>query len=178
MRNRICYTALRRRILFALAAILALAVAVAVFCWLLTINPAFFDENAVVGVPDGFSEENGYTSYVAEGVCAVGICGRPDINGKDVKLFLTNPLDNSVLLRAEIYSVSFTYDKLGNITGANPDECIGKSGFLRPGEYVENITLDHSLKDEMTYVMIKIATYKEETGTSNGFFYINTALFK
>lgn len=178
MRNRICYTALRRRILFVLAALLVIAAAVAVFCWMLTIEPTFFDENAKFGTPDGYSEENGYTSYVAENVCSVALCGNPDVFGKDVKIFLTSPAENEVFLRAEIYSVAFTYDALGNITAANPDQCLGKSGFLRPGEYVESITLDHALKEEMTYVMIKIATYVEETGTSNGFFYINTALFK
>lgn len=178
MRSRICYTALRRAVLFAVTALLVLAAGVGIFLWMLTLEPAFFDENARVGTPEVLAEERGYTSYVADGVCAVSLCGNPEIDGKDVKLFLTCPAENDVFLRAEIYSVKFTFDAMGNVTSANPDKLLGKSGFLRPGEYVESITLEEPLSEEMTYVMIKIGTYVEETGTSNGFFYINTALLK
>ena len=73
--------------------------------------------------------------------------------------------------------MSFTYDTSGNITAASPDKKLGESGFIRPGEYVETVSLSRKLKEDKVYVMIKIATYVEETGTSNGYFYINTALF-
>ena len=176
MRDRICYTAVRRGVLFSIAVLLILAVGVGIFCWMLTLEPAFYDENAKTGIPEGIAEDRGYTSYVADGVCAVALCGNPEIDGKEVKLFLTCPAENDVLLRAEIYSVKFTFDITGKVTSANPDQLLGKSGFLRPGEYVEAITLNDVLTEDMTYVMIKIGTYVEETGTSNGFFYINTAL--
>lgn len=178
MRNRICYTAVRRYILFAVALMLVFAIGIGIFCWMLTLEPAFFDANAKAGAPEGLAEERGYTSYVADGVCAVALCGNPEIDGKDVKLFLTSPPENEVFLRAEIYSVRFTFDAAGKVTAANPDQLLGKSGFLRPNEYVETITLDESLTEDITYVMIKIGTYVEETGTSNGFFYVNTALMK
>lgn len=178
MRSRICYTAIRRYILFSILCLLVFAIGVGIFCWMMTLEPAFFDENAKLGTPEGIAEERGYTPYVADGVCSVALCGNPEIDGKDVKLFLTSPETNEVFLRAEIYSVKFTIDATGKVTAANPDKLLGKSGFLHPGEYVESITLDEPLTDDKTYVMIKIGTYIEETGTSNGFFYINTALFK
>ena len=58
------------------------------------------------------------------------------------------------------------------------DELLGKTGFIRPGEYVETLTLDNKLKDSETYAMIKIATYNIDDGTSNGTFFVNTILYK
>ena len=167
--------------MIALGAAIALivAAAIAVFIWLISIEPPFFDENAVVGAPnDLVGQERGFSLYEAEGVCDVALCGNPEVDGKNVKLYLTNPENNEVFFRAEIYTVAFVYDETGNLTDYYEDELLGKSGFIRPGEYVETIELDKSLKEDKTYVMIKIATYNEADGTSNGTFFINTVLYK
>ena len=176
MRN-LCYTSFRRTLILIILAVLAAGLAFSAFFLMLHISPSLLDKNRLSGVPSDIPEEQGYRSYSAEGVCDVALCGNPLIDGKSVRLLLTNPESNTVWLRAEIYSVSFTYDTSGNITAASPDKKLGESGFIRPGEYVETVSLSRKLKEDKVYVMIKIATYVEETGTSNGYFYINTALF-
>lgn len=176
MRN-LCYTSFRRTLILVILVVLAVALASFVFILMLHTSPELLDKNRLSGTPSDIPEEQGYRSYSAEGVCDVALCGNPIIDGKSVRLFLTNPASNAVWLRAEIYSVSFTYDAAGNITAASPDKKLGESGFICPGEYVESVSLSRKLKGDKVYVMIKIATYVEETGTSNGFYYINTALF-
>jgi len=176
MRN-ICYTSLKRTILLILLSVLIVAAAVWAFIVMIGTKPELLDENRLSGVPSGMQEKEGYQSYSAENICDVALCGNPKINGKEVKLLLTNPASNDVWLRAEIYSVSFTYDTAGKITAATPDKKLGESGFIRPGEYVESVSLSRKLKEDKVYVMIKISTYVEQTGMSNGFFYVNTTLF-
>lgn len=176
--RKICYTSFRRTVVWTVAAVLALVIAVTAFVILLGLEPELLDSGRQAGVPASVAEEYGYTPYSAEGICDVVLCGNPEVEGKEVRLYLTNPETNTVWLRAEIYSVAFTYDAAGNITAANPDKLLGRSGFLRPGEYVETVSLSRELRDERTYVMIKISTYVEKTRTSNGFFYINTALYR
>lgn len=173
-----CYTSLRRNIIIGAIILFATAAAITVFVMMLSVKPDFFEKNSVAGVPNDIADERGYSTFGAKDICFVSLCGNPETEGKKVKLYLTNPDTNDVLLRAEIYSVKFSYDENGKITSAAPDKLLGKSGFLRPGEYVEDINLKRNLKDDMTYVMIKISSYIEETGTSGGFFYINTAIFK
>ena len=173
----LCYTSLRRTLILIILAVLAAAFAFSAFFLMLHISPSLLDKNRLYGMPTDIPEEQGYRSYSAEGVCDVALCGNPLIDGRSVRLLLTNPASNTVWLRAEIYSVSFAYDAAGNITAASPDKKLGESGFIRPGEYVEEVSLSRRLKEDKVYVMIKIATYVEESGTSNGYFYINTALF-
>ena len=177
MRN-ISYTSFRRTALRLLLAVFVTTVVVAAFVLLLGMKPELLDDERQTGIPSAIPEENGYTSYSAEGICEVVLCGNPEVHGKEVQLWLTNPETNSVWLRAELWSVAFTYDTAGKITAASPDKMLGKTGFIRPGEYVETVMLSRELQEERTYVMIKISTYVESTRTSEGFFYINTSLFR
>ncbi len=174
--SKICYTSLRRTVIFVLAAVLLLSVAVGIFLWMMTLEPAFFDENAKLGMPEAIPAERGYSFYPAEDICDVYICGNPEVNGKNIGVFLTNPESNDgIYIRVEIYSQNVVYDENGNKTQTLPDELLGKSGFIRPGEYVEYVKLKKAIK-EHTPVVIKVATYLEETGLSNGFFYVTTVL--
>lgn len=177
-KSNICYTALKRRIFFCIIAAIISAIAIALFAYMMSIKPQIFDKSAVSGTPSGISEEKGYTEFKADGVCSAVLCGAPDIENKTVKLFLTNPADNDVCIRAEIYIADIEYGADGKIAGATPGKLLGKSGFIRPGEYVEDIKLKKDLKDDMTYIMIKIATYDIETKSSKGFFYVNTIFYK
>jgi len=179
-KQTLCYTSVKRIVLFAVIAALVLAAAVAAFVLLASVEPAFFDENAVVGSPEEIlPEDTTYKLYMAEGVCDAALCELPKItDGKDLKIFLTNPENNSVYIRAEVYTVAFVRDAGGNVVDYYHDELLGKTGFIRPGEYVETLTLDNKLKDSETYAMIKIATYNIDDGTSNGTFFVNTILYK
>ncbi len=174
-----CYTSFKRTLIIVVVSVLIVAVAVLAFVFMLGVKPELLDKNRVPGLPSDLPEEQGYRSYSAANICDVALCGNPLIDGKEVKLYLTNPASNDVWIRAEIYSVSFTYDLSGKVTAASPDKKLGESGFIKPGEYLESVCLSHKLEgdDSGVYVMIKIATYIEETATSNGFFYVNTVLF-
>ncbi len=179
-KQTLCYTSVKRIVLFAIIAALFLAAAVAAFVWLVSIEPAFFDENAVVGSPEQALPEGApYKLFKAEGVCDAALCELPEItDSKDLHLFLTNPENNSVYIRAEVYTVAFVRDASGNVVDYYHDELLGKTGFIRPGEYVETLTLDDKLEESETYAMIKIATYNIDDGTSNGTFFVNTILYK
>lgn len=174
--SKICYTSLRRTMLLILAALMMTAVAGGIFLWMLTIEPDIYDENCEVGVPEALPAEMGYSFYPATDICDVWLCGNPDFDGKNIDFFLTNPKSNEGLsLRLEIYTMKVTYDENGNPSNPTPDELLGKSGFVRPGEYVKTVKLDKTLKAQ-TPVILKIGTYLEETGKSNGFFYVSTIL--
>lgn len=174
--SKICYTSLRRTMLLVLAALMMIAVAVGIFLWMLTIEPDIYDENCEVGVPEALPAEMGYSFYPAAEICDVWLCGNPNFDGKNIDFFLTNPESNEGLsLRVEIYTMKVTYDENGKPSNPTPDKLLGKSGFVRPGEYVKTVKLDKTLK-EQTPVILKIGTYLEETGKSNGFFYVSTIL--
>lgn len=172
----ICYTSLRQAIKFILAALILIILAVGIFLWMLTIKPNIYDKNRKSGIPEALPEEFGYTCYQAQDICDVWICGNPYFDGKNVDFYVTNPTTNEgIAIRAEIYTVAFTRDENGNITGTFPDELLGRSGFIHAGEYIQTIKLDETLKTQ-TPVILKIGTYVEETEKSNGFFYITTML--
>ncbi len=187
-RQTLCYTSLLRTALFIVSAVVVLSAGIMLFLFMLSREPAFFDENALVGAPQGIAEEFGYTLYQAPDVCDVSICGNPEIDNKTVKLYLTNPESNQfaidgvgesrIFLRAEIYSTDVTVGEDGTVTAIKEKEIIGKSGFICPGEYLEEIKLTKSLKKGQNIVKIKISTYIEENGASNGSFFITTILTK
>ena len=129
----------------------------------------------MTGVPAEIDEARGYTVFPVDGVCTVALCGNPEINGKEVQFYLTNMTEGDISLRAEVYSVNFTVDHAGNITAKEADKLLGKTDFIHSGEYVETLTLKKALS-EPTYVMIKIATYDEATGRSQGSFFVETVL--
>ncbi len=177
--KKICYTSLVRNIIFGVVALLIISLSILLFAFMITREPELLDSKRTVGTPGELPEEYGYSVYSATDICDIAICGAPDIiDGKEVKLYLTNPETNDLYIRAEIYTVKFTYNENGEITAAEPDKLIGKSGFICPGEYVESLTLKKRLSKEQTPVMIKIATYSPDDETSRGFFYINTTLVK
>ena len=150
------------------------------FVLLASAKPQLLDKNAVIGTPeDILSEDATYRMFCAEGICDAALCEVPKIsNRRDAQIFLTNPESNSVYIRAEIYSVVFIYDDQGQITSYYHDKLLGKTGFIRPGEYVETLRLDKKLSDDSSYALIKIATYNPDNETSNGAFFINTILYK
>lgn len=173
--RKICYTSLRRRVVFATIGVLLLVLVVAAFVALIGLEPNIYDDGRTVGVPGIEKGENGYTSYSQEGVCSVALCCDPEIDGKLVYINLTNPSENDVLIRAEIYESVIEYDDDGSVKNVKPGALLGMSGFIAPGEYVHTVSLDKALpagQDKL--VSVKIATYIEDNGMSNGYFYVNT----
>lgn len=166
--RRISYTSLRNTMKFVLLGVLLVAISVGIFLWILTIEPPFFDQNLIVGTPQDIPLEKGYGFFEEPDVCAAYLCQNPDFDGKNADLYLTNPMENEGLfIRVEVFTIDIIYDENGKQKGTALGEMLGKSGFIRPGEYVKTVTLDKKLK-EQTMVVLKVAVYEEETGKNHG----------
>lgn len=155
---------------------IGVAVLVAGLVFAIRFKPEIMDKNQIAGVPGDLSDENGYTSYSATGVATVSLCCAPSYDGQTADLYLVNPAENQVLLKAEFYSVKAVVNSTSGETTFLPDQLIGETGYIRPGNYVRQVRLKNLPKDQDTKVMIKICTMIEDSGQSNGFFYIRTII--
>lgn len=159
--------AFNRRCLVFLAGICLLAIIMMV--WALMRNtgednavfvPPSFEKTAQPGEPKEISEDLGYSEFDA-GVYRVALCGTPMVQNGNAVLYLTNPSENEVWLKIRIM------DMEGQI--------LGESGLLKPGEYVETVTLS-IIPEEDTSVEMKIMAYELETYYSAGTVSLNTVL--
>lgn len=119
-------------------------------------TPPPFDAAAVVGTPT-VPEGLGYSELDCQAY-KVSLCGKP---GTDGTIFLTNPQTNAVWLKLRVL------DKKGNI--------LGETGLVRPGEYVQTVTLAPNARPGSS-VTLKIMAYEPETYYSAGAASLNTAL--
>lgn len=122
-------------------------------------TPPPFESTAVVGsptVPDGL----GWQELDAK-VYKAGICGKfiPDGNTADV--WLTNPQSNTVWLKVRVL------DAKGNT--------LGETGIIKPGEYVQSVTLDTVPKTGKP-IVLKIMAYQPDTYYSEGAVSLNTTI--
>ena len=125
--------------------------------------PPPFEVNAVSGVPT-VDERFGYGEIYRNGMAfSAWICGNVTIEGNNARLYFTNPPNNTVWLKIRIM------DTEGSI--------LGESGILKPGEYVELVTLGSEL-DVGTKISLKIMAYEAETYRSEGAVVLNTAIGK
>ena len=122
-------------------------------------TPPPFDAAAVVGspaVPDGLGwQELDAQAYI------VGICGKFIPNGNTADIWLTNPEGNTVWLKVRVL------DEKGNILGA--------TGIIKPGEYVQSVTLD-TVPKAGTPIVLKIMSYQPDTYYSEGAVSLNTTV--
>ena len=174
--SRICITSLKRNILIGLLGAVVLAVCVTLFVLMIGVEANHYETEIMTGTP-GLTDADGYTVYSAPGVCDVGLCGAPVIDGRDVYIYLTNPETNKVAIRIEFYTPLMVQQADGSFEPV-PDKLLGGTAFIRPGEYVEIAQLRRKLKDDKTNVMMKISTLNMETRSSVGFFYVNTVFSK
>ena len=105
-------------------------------------------------------------------MCNVSLCCEPAFDGKKADIFLTNPEENEVLIKASFYTVkTVVSSETGKVTYL-PGELLGETGFIHPGTYVKSVSLGNISSDSETVVMVKISTIFEDTRRSNGLFYI------
>ena len=124
-------------------------------------TPPPFEANAVSGVPT-VNDALGYSEIYQDGMgFSAWVCGNVTMNGKDARVYFTNPAANTVWLKVRLLDAS------GNI--------LGESGILKPGEYVEHVTLTSELAMGMG-ISIKIMAYEPETYHSEGAVVLNTAI--
>ena len=122
-------------------------------------TPPPFDAAAVVGspaVPDGL----GWQELDAK-VYKVGICGKFIPHGNTADVWLTNPISNTVWLKVRVL------DENGST--------LGETGIIKPGEYVQSVTLDTVPKTGQP-IVLKIMAYQPDTYYSEGAVSLNTTI--
>lgn len=113
--------------------------------------PPEFDQAAVQGVPD-VPEGSGWSEVDAQAFKA-SICGVVTIKNNKADIWFTNPDSNTVWLKLRIL------DTNGNT--------LGETGLIKPGEYVQSVTLT-AIPDIGESIGLKLMAYEPETYYSAG----------
>lgn len=114
--------------------------------------PPSFDDRATVGEPI-VPDDLGYSILYREGMSfKVGVCGKINVTNNYADVYLTNISENDVWLKVRFY------DQSGHI--------LGESGLIRPGEYLQSITLNHI--SDTKGITVKVMSYEPETYRSLG----------
>lgn len=114
-------------------------------------TPPPFDSTAVVGTPT-VPDNLGWQELDAQ-VYKVGICGKFISKGNTADVWLTNLESNTVWMKVRVL------DEKGNT--------LGETGIIKPGEYVQSVTLDTVPKTEKP-IVLKIMAYQPDTYYSEG----------
>ena len=122
-------------------------------------TPPPFDGGAVVGSP-AVPEGLGWQELDAK-VYKAGICGKFIPKGNTADVWLTNPESNTVWLKVRVL------DEKGNT--------LGETGIIKPGEYVQSVTLN-TVPKVGTPIVLKIMAYQPDTYYSEGTVSLNTTV--
>lgn len=122
-------------------------------------TPPPFDSSAVVGSP-AVPDNLGWQELDAQAY-KVGICGKVIPDGNTADVWLTNPVSNTVWLKVRVL------DEKGNT--------LGETGLIKPGEYVQSVTLDTVPKTGKP-IVLKIMAYQPDTYYSEGAVSLNTTI--
>lgn len=149
--------------LAALVCVLSIVVMIVTLCYhkseMGEFVPPSFDEAAQTGipvVPDGLGwQELDATAF------KVSVCGKIIPNGMSADVWLTNPENNTVWLKLRVL------DKNGTI--------LGETGLIRPGEYVQTVTLD-TMPKAGTSIVLKLMSYQPDTYYSEGAVTLDTTI--
>ena len=114
-------------------------------------TPPPFDSTAVAGTPT-VPDNLGWQELDAQ-VYKVGICGKFISKGNTADVWLTNLESNTVWMKVRVL------DEKGNT--------LGETGIIKPGEYVQSVTLDTVPKTEKP-IVLKIMAYQPDTYYSEG----------
>lgn len=113
--------------------------------------PPSFDSTAQAGTPT-VPENLGWGELDAQAFKA-SVCGVVIPNGNTADVWFTNPESNTVWLKLRVL------DENGNI--------LGETGLIKPGEYVQSVTLD-TVPKAGTTIALKLMSYQPETYYSEG----------
>lgn len=115
--------------------------------------PPPFEVAAQTGTPD-IPDSLGYSEPYQAGMnYRFGVCGNVEVNGSKATVFFTNPEENTVWLKLRILDEN--------------NDLLGETGLLKPGEYVQYVTLSKKLEDG-TQIQLKIMGYEPDTYYSAG----------
>ena len=115
--------------------------------------PPPFETAAQTGTPN-VPDSLGYSEPYQAGMnYRFGVCGNVEVNGSKATVFFTNPADNTVWLKLRILDEN--------------NDLLGETGLLKPGEYVQHVSLSKKLEDG-TPIQLKIMGYEPDTYYSAG----------
>lgn len=151
---------MRRNKLLPILIFLCIA-SVALMIHTLTARPAFtpppFDSTAQTGIP---ADIPGYEQLDVPAF-QVGFLSRPYTEGNQLLVYFSNSPENTCYLRLRIL------DADGNM--------LGQSGLIRPGEFLQSVTLD-ILPATDPAIILKVMAYEPETYHSAGAVTFHTTL--
>ena len=110
-----------------------------------------FDETAVVGVPEGMDPTK-YGTLALNETIQVSLYSTPLVEGTSAKVYFTSSESNTAWVKLRLLDVK--------------GEVLGETGLIRPGEYVESITLVKEPRE--AEAVARILTYEPETYYSLG----------
>lgn len=120
-------------------------------------TPPPFDKGAISGKPAVDNDEFQYRTVTVSENLSFSLCMCPLYEAGMADIFLTNDGSSNAYIRIVLF------DTEGNL--------IGESGLVRPGEYIESVSLSISYEKD-TAVKAKILTYDRKNyysmGTSDG----------
>ena len=111
-----------------------------------------FEENAVLGVPDGVPDIENYREINMSGNYKFALAGTPMLEENKLFIHFSSSIDNGAWLLIKVYDMS--------------DNEIGKSGLVRAGEYLESVNV--IFDNVVDSVKVKIVSYEHDTYYSLG----------
>lgn len=158
MREQLLFSKMERRrqkIFIPIIVIVSLAcIGLLIFSLTARFKPPSHDDSAKKGVPE-VAQDYLYGTAQTEFDYTIQMAANlfQQKNG-DVKIYFTNPVSNTVLLRCEII------DK-------ETDKVLYNTGYINPGEYIETVN-NNSVDNKEYDVIIKVYAYTDESFTSAG----------
>lgn len=150
-----------------MAAAILCILSVAAMCIALTLTggevtrapfvPPAFEPSAVAGSP-AVPDRLGWSEVDAR-LFRASVCGVFTVADGQAQVYLTNPADSTVWLKLRVL------DGDGNI--------LGETGLLRPGEYVQAVTLSRTPRTGEA-IGLKLMAYEPDTYLSAGSAVLNT----
>ena len=111
-----------------------------------------FDSNALVGIPQEVIAREDYRALDVNGNYTFSICGTLSFSDGLLAPYFASHGENEVLLRIKVYDIDGTE--------------LGKSGLIRPGEYVKTVALSRTPTGNT--VTVKVLSYEPNTYYSHG----------
>ena len=138
------------------------SVALSLGFYFLLYSPPSFDKNVQLGVPSP-PQDATYQEIPVQDGYVIGMSGRISVHDSQADVYLANLPDNDIWVRMTMID--------------NNKNVLAQSGMIRPGEYLQTISINLDLKpNETAAVTIQIDGYQPDTYQSAGSFQIKANL--
>ncbi len=120
-------------------------------------NPPPVETSSIEGVPEiEEADKWGYSPFGIDPEFRLKVCGEPEIDGKDVNIYLTSMNTNKVIMKCVLVSED------------DSEKVLAESGTIKPGTYLKSIKLKEDLTPGSHGAILKVVAYDPETYFSKG----------